>query len=59
MLIILEVAAGIILGGSVLYWLFSPARIAERRRREDMRFVHEIAELQKEKERLEGESKGE
>jgi uncharacterized protein YlxW (UPF0749 family) len=53
MLLIIEIAAGIVLGGVILRWLFSPARIAERRRREDVRFVHEIAEIQKEKERLE------
>jgi uncharacterized protein YlxW (UPF0749 family) len=58
MLLIIEIAAGILLGGLILRWLFSPERIAERRRREDVRFVRETAELQKEKERLEKESKG-
>lgn len=59
MLLIIEIAAGIVLGGVILRWLYSPARIAERRGREDARWLHEIAERQKEKERLEKESKGE
>jgi len=55
MLLIIEIAAGIVLGGVILRWLFSPARVAERQRREDMRFVRETAERQKDKERLEKE----
>lgn len=51
MLLIIEIATGVVLGGSILYWLFSPDQVARRRERkwvdEFGRQVHEAAELQK------------
>jgi hypothetical protein len=51
MLIIIEVATGVILGGLFLYWLLSPEKVAKRRDRrlaaEFGRAVHLEAEKQK------------
>lgn len=50
-MLIIEIAAGIVLGGSILYWLFSPGNVAQRKERkwakEFGQQVHEEAERQR------------
>lgn len=51
MILVLEIAAGIVLGGMILHWSFSPEKVAVRKDRrmakEFGKMVDEAAELQK------------